>query len=449
MEKYQKSSKINSGGFGVVYKAVRVEDGQVVAYKELAGGASDEDKKRFIREVKIQAKLLHGNVVSILGYDLEANPPWFVMPLATCNLRDNLSSLIGNLPRIADVFQEILDGVEGAHENGVVHRDLKPENILFFDASVEWPSVKIADFGLGKRLDKESIIITSSSENIGTAAYMPPEQFDDFKHVDQRGDIYSLGKILYEMLTGRFPIHVDVKHPNIPGGYGFIISKCLEHEPNERYQSVSELRNDFLLLTNPKHFEKPVQRAEEILNQLLGEGGGDDALLKELDNLFQTQEDDEVLYTKIFPRLPPAVIRQYQEQLKHRFDQRLRRFDQFVNGSLPFTYTDVVADFYREVYKIATEDDVKRLLISRLLEMGCSHNRYYVRDVLVSVLQSIKTEAEALLAKDVLRGNCHAAAWAGEGCPSGTVLSIITETFEWCEKELSARQHRRMGHEIY
>src|SRR5882724_9269480 len=87
MARYRKNTKINSGGFGVVYRAVRVEDGEVVAFKELATtGITDDERKRFVREVKIQAKLDHHNLIQILGYNLDTDPPWFVMPLARTNL---------------------------------------------------------------------------------------------------------------------------------------------------------------------------------------------------------------------------------------------------------------------------------------------------------------------------------------------------------------------------
>lgn len=435
MARYRKGAKINSGGFGIVYRATRIEDGETVAFKQLVPTASAEDKQRFVREVTIQAKLLHGNVVSILGYNLKTDPPWFVMPLARGNLRDELPSLAGNLKAVNEVFQQILDGVEHAHVNGIVHRDLKPENVLFFD-DPEWPPVKISDFGLGKRLDNETILITPSSENKGTPPYFPPEQAVHFKHVDERGDIFSLGRILYEMLTGDIPYFVDTKHAKLPSGYGYLISKCLEHEPDNRYQTICELRDDFLLLTNPTKFAKPVQRAEEIVNHLLGKSRGNPAALKELDELLQTHEDDEVLYTTIFPRLHPTVIQHYQAKFKHRFYQRLRRFDQFVQCSLPFAYTDVVADFYQKVYLVVPEADIKRLLLTRLLEMGYSHNRFYVRTVLVNVLQSIKTGTEALLARDVLRQNCSAAVWCSDECPGGNVLPVIAEAFTKCKQQL-------------
>src|SRR5438094_63497 len=95
MASYRKQEKINSGGFGVVYRAERVEDSESVAYKELPRGASEDEKRRFAREVRIQAKLEHKHVVPILGYNLQVDAPFFVMPLAEASLRERLQEVAG------------------------------------------------------------------------------------------------------------------------------------------------------------------------------------------------------------------------------------------------------------------------------------------------------------------------------------------------------------------
>jgi serine/threonine protein kinase len=440
MARYKKNSKINSGGFGIVYRATRLDDSQEFAWKELASaGLPEDEKQRFVREVRIQSKLDHPNIVPIVGLNLTTDPPWFIMPLARSSLRSELTATAGNQPKVVSIFNQILKGIAYAHENGVIHRDLKPENILFFDPPDFWDDelVKIGDFGLGKRLDFESITITRSSENLGTAAYMPPEQFSSFKTVDRRGDIFSLGKILYELLTGDFPLHVDVKSPKIPGGYGFIISKCLQHDAKNRYNSVSELRDDFALLTkSPKKFEKPIHRAEELLNEILG--GDGDAKIKELDELFQAHESDEVLFTKFFPKLPREIVERYHEMLQHRFYERLRRFDSLLKDSLPFNYTDDVADFYEIVFRLTSDGDMMRLILSRVLDMGFKHNRYHVRSVFIRMLENIKDGSVALIARDVLRQNCHATVWCETEAASTALLLVIHEAIRKCVEDSSS-----------
>lgn len=185
MARYQRESKIDSGGFGCVYRAQRVDDGEIVAFKVLEGDTIiDEDRTRFVREVRIQSRLDHPQIVPVLGSNLTVDPPFFVMPLADGNLRAKMcgDGFPGGLKATISVFMQLVDGVAYAHSNGVIHRDLKPENILFFDEDIFGDEmVRISDFGLGKRMDMESLTVTQSYVGMGTAAYMAPEQYRDFK----------------------------------------------------------------------------------------------------------------------------------------------------------------------------------------------------------------------------------------------------------------------------
>ena len=175
--------RIGSGGFAVIHRIIVEDEERECALKELAPDASKEDVQRFRREVRILAQLEHKNIVPILGYNLDRKPPCFVMPLAEGNLQERLQDLVGNERRIAWIFSQLLDGIEYAHDNNVIHRDLKPQNVLFFDDLFQNDLVKIADFGIGKRLTAESISITRSYEGIGSAPYSPPEQVADLKEL--------------------------------------------------------------------------------------------------------------------------------------------------------------------------------------------------------------------------------------------------------------------------
>jgi hypothetical protein len=198
---------------------------------------------------------------------------------------------------------------------------------------------------------------------------------------------------------------------------------------------VKELREEFQLLTkSPEKFEEPVKRAEELLNELLGSTDVGNKKLQEFDELLRLNQDDEVLFTKVFPRIPKVLVERYHQILKHRFFERLRKFDQHVSGSLPFSYTDVVADFYEEVYRIVDDLEIKRLILSRLLDMGHAHNRFHVGEVFATIVKSVTSHEEALLVREVLKQNPQATVWCADGCRKGSLVPLIKDTIDQCVK---------------
>lgn len=110
-------------------------------------------------------------------------------------------------------------------------------------------------------------------------------------------------------------------------------------------------------------------------------------------------------------------------------------FDQHVSGSLPFSYTDVVADFYEEVYRIVEDLEIKRLILTRLLEMGHSHNRFHVGGVIAAIVKSITSNEEALLVREVLKRNPQATAWCADGCQDASLVPVIKDAIAQCIKE--------------
>ncbi|MEZ4860171.1 MAG: serine/threonine-protein kinase [Caldilineaceae bacterium] len=246
---------IGTGGFGTVYKAIFRKTGQVVAVKELdisklnfSPEESHEARKRFEREVKIQHKLDHPNILPILDYDLEASTPWFAMPLAHGSVADIVDELRGNTRKINEIFQQVLNGIKYAHRNGVIHRDLKPENILIFEGQ----SIRIGDFGLGKQLgagDPDNLLTHTSNNSLGSMAYAAPEQLESFRDADYCADIYALGKTLLHMLTGKVPVSLSTVN-QIDECYREFISHCIQENPDHRFQSVTEVINAFDSILN-------------------------------------------------------------------------------------------------------------------------------------------------------------------------------------------------------
>jgi len=267
---YEVIRELGRGGMGVVYQARHVTLNRVVALKMILGGqfAADDDRERFKAEARAAAALDHSGIVSIYEIDQWLGQPFFAMPLVE---GPSLAEMIqpGPLsPQLATrLIRKIVAAVAYAHDHGVIHRDLKPANILLAGAtenraSLESCEPKITDFGLAKRLDGESQL-TASGQLLGTPLYMSPEQAAGrIREVGPAADIYSLGAILYVMLTGQPPFWSDNPvevilqvlesdpplprsiRPEIPRELEWICLKCLEKKPADRYVSAQDLADD-------------------------------------------------------------------------------------------------------------------------------------------------------------------------------------------------------------
>jgi tRNA A-37 threonylcarbamoyl transferase component Bud32 len=237
---------LGQGGMGAVYKARQRGLDRLVALKILPAEAARDPAfaERFGREARALARLNHPHIVTVYDYGQANGLYYFVMEYVEgLNLREVLRR--GHLePKQAlRIVPQICEALQFAHDEGVVHRDIKPENILLDKKG----RVKIADFGIAKLLGgkKEGYALTGPWQVVGTAHYMAPEQMDNPLAVDHRADIYSLGVVFYEMLTGKLPmgrfappskqVQVDVRLDDV-------VLKSLEHEPERRYQHVSEVK---------------------------------------------------------------------------------------------------------------------------------------------------------------------------------------------------------------
>jgi predicted Ser/Thr protein kinase len=239
-------SLIGQGGMGAVYKARQPALDRFVALKILPLQAAPgvDFAERFNREARALAKLSHPNIVAVYDFGQAGALHYFIMEFVDgANLRQLIRS--GRLaPREAlAVVPQICDALQFAHDEGVVHRDIKPENILVDRRG----RVKITDFGLAKILGIETGAsrLTREGQVMGTPHYMAPEQVERPQTVDHRADIYSLGVVFYEMLTGELPlgkfpapsqkVQVDVRLDEV-------VLHALEKEPERRYQQASEVK---------------------------------------------------------------------------------------------------------------------------------------------------------------------------------------------------------------
>jgi non-specific serine/threonine protein kinase len=252
---YKILEKLGGGGMGVVYKAEDTKLKRTVALKFLPPVFSfdQEAKKRFINEAQAASSLQHNNICNI--HDIDETKDGQIFICMDCYEGETLKKKIerGQIKTVEaiDIIVQIAAGLQKAHEKGIIHRDIKPANIFITNDGV----VKILDFGLAKLSGQT--MMTKMGETVGTIAYMSPEQTRG-ELVDQRTDIWSLGVVLYEMITRNLPFKGDYdsamiysilnEEPKqlteVPKEFQQIINKCLSKNPAERYQSIDELLDD-------------------------------------------------------------------------------------------------------------------------------------------------------------------------------------------------------------
>ena len=240
---------LGQGGMGAVYKARQKQLDRFVALKILPPevGQNAAFAERFTREARSLAKLNHPEIVTVHEFGhTEDGLYYFLMEYVDgTDLRHIIQAGELTSDQALAIVPKICGALHYAHKKGIVHRDIKPENILLDTEG----NVKIADFGLARLLGKPTgaYTLTQSGQRMGTPHYMAPEQIEHPQEVDHRADIYSLGVVFYEMLTGELPIglfappskkvHVDVRLDEI-------VLHTLEKEPGRRYQHASEIKTD-------------------------------------------------------------------------------------------------------------------------------------------------------------------------------------------------------------
>jgi non-specific serine/threonine protein kinase len=255
---YKILEELGAGGMGVVYKALDTKLKRTVALKFLSPQSlgSKQEQSRFIHEAQAAAALDHSNICTIHEINEAEGKSFIAMAYVDGpSLREEVESGPLDVDRAVDIATQVAEGLREAHEKGIIHRDIKSANIMLTSKG----QAKITDFGLAKLPGRTKLTKTGST--VGTLAYMSPEQAQGAE-VDHRSDIWSLGVVLYELLSGKVPfkgdheaamvysiMNQDVEPPSdltpeVPAELDSIVAKMLQKNPDDRYASTEELLSD-------------------------------------------------------------------------------------------------------------------------------------------------------------------------------------------------------------
>ncbi|MFT3928416.1 MAG: protein kinase [Myxococcales bacterium] len=264
-DKYIVQGSLGVGGFAVVYEAEHAALGRPVAIKvmHLEADTSPALVERFRQEARISAVVHHPNILDV--YDtgtLEDGSPYLVMELITGETLYRRMARRGlTIPALVEVARQLLTALAVLGDRGIVHRDIKPENIMLSSPGRGLTMVKVLDFGISKNVEQPDLHLTISGSMIGTPHYMSPEQIRG-ENVDHRSDLYALGVVLYEAITGRVPFDaatlnalvlaalnedltpIHLLRPDCPSELERIVLKAMARDRRERYANAAEMLED-------------------------------------------------------------------------------------------------------------------------------------------------------------------------------------------------------------
>ncbi|CAN5675622.1 hypothetical protein BH18ACI1_BH18ACI1_03390 [soil metagenome] len=391
--RYLLEQRLGKGGMGIVYKAKHKFLKSSHAIKVILPSLVDDDESlliRFKQEAVLAASINHPNVIRVTDFGVEND----VMPYLVMEFVDGtpLSVFFGNdqilsVERAFELFQPIALGVAEAHSKGIVHRDLKPQNIMVEKGLPVRKAIKVLDFGLAKIKSTESfssLVQAQTLSVIGSPPYMSPEQWENNK-IDHRTDIYSLGVILYQMMTGNLPFQGDsvpsvmyqhfTASPPTFSSFGLsisshieaVVAKALEKDREARYNSVEDMLDDFEKALSKSASSLPVSTQTEFSPQTKSAPTREDedksSTISGGNTLPLSNTQKERLYTYFESKGKPNLLAD--EQLAQEF---LQAQDRAEEAKVKVSEADRLVQELAEAQKIAQNAQEKALEAKQKIE---------------------------------------------------------------------------------
>jgi len=427
--RYRVVRAIGAGGMGAVVEVERLDDGRRLALKRcrLAGAW----RKRFAREVRLMQRVKHAHVVPVVAADLKADPPYFVMPLAEGSLADELPGLAGREVEALKAFRQACLGVQAIHGSGIVHRDIKPANILRFRGG----RVAVSDLGVAKLAARDTTVLTQTRAVVGTLAFLAPEQLlpAGSRLADARTDVYQLGKVLYQLVTGGSPAMIEPAA--LPRGLAHVILRATSVNPDDRYPDIGEFLDALRYYELSKD---PARNTREALENLalqaeaeLERGGCRAETVRELLALLAPLDRlDPATAIERFDRLPDDLLPVMAAGYAPEFYPVLRAYTAALParvGGFRFAYADGLARRMRRVFAATGHAGILTLALEATLIAAVALNRFAAMDAFNRLLMSVKRVEYALPVAEMLRARAEFFAEVAHGAPAERLHPAIRD----------------------
>jgi eukaryotic-like serine/threonine-protein kinase len=392
--RYFVRAQLGNGGMGAVLEVIDPDDFSfdAAALKYCKRG---QDRRRFAREVRVMENAKSAHVIPIVGSRLDHDPPYFVMPLALCSLESQMATLAKDEVAALEIFRQICVGVQDLHNRGIYHRDLKPANVL----QLADGRIVVCDLGLARLENRDTTILTQAIGWLGTEAYLAPEQRHPAgsQNADARTDIYQLGKVLYQLITGKHPQSVD--YSKLPRVLEYIVKRATAEDPADRYQTVEKLEDSLSAYRSSKDVsQNPREVLENLIIRLKSECTWAPPIAEDLIQVLETLGHcvrlDHRRLIDCFHLIPAAWFSAIAQDHEPLLNSILRAYTVAIHVAPArnnFELADEVASRMKAIYDNSSTVRTKVLALRNLMTSAERLNRYKPQQSFCTYLEGIKT----------------------------------------------------------